>query len=84
MSQDKIEETVSYQIPLNKVMDFITDRLVEIEARQIFLDANVKILLGRLREKEDGYNFDTFLKDCDDEMRRNRLELAAAFIKKYS
>ena len=77
-------DVLNFQLPEANTNQFIIERLIEIEVRQIFMESNIRIILGRIREKEDNYNYEQFINDCENELRRIRLDLAASFIQKYS
>jgi hypothetical protein len=78
------EETINFQIPMDKIDEFIILRLVEIEARMMFLNQQQILMYAELKKNDPDFNLEEYLKSTEDILRKVRLELNAAFIKQYS
>lgn len=78
------EEKIDFDIPDNRMNEFVSTRLVEIQAQLIFLNQQQTLMYTEMKKDDPDFDIEKYLKSSEDELRRLRLELAATFIKRYS
>ena len=75
---------IVFQIPSEKINDFIITRLIEIESQNRLLIDMASRLLFHSDEDKSLESVNRFVNDINDQMRNKRLEVIADLIKQYS
>ncbi len=77
-------EAINFHIPDDRMNDFISSRLVEIQAQLISINQQQKLIYAELMKDDPDFNFEEYCKSAEGELRRLRLELCATFTQRFS
>lgn len=79
------DERIQFNIPAERVNEYLFRKLNELEAHQIFIKNELLVFGGILRSKSgEEFDLDKYLADANDQIRRLKLEIAARDMNEFS